>query len=398
MTNLSQPNLVPCDIPRLSETPMRVKGLVSAGKIQPFFDENDILASQKGNEEPIDFFIQMAMSNYKEEDSELVSSWDPTTPLSLQITDLPFGIVFNLGKVVSGFVYFNFDTDADDTTLDIAWGEKLDEKRGNKFPLLSTFGNKFGMRYHAKQSANSYQRFHWNGFRFLQLHFSGSPANITLKEVGVVLYLYPVESRGEFRCSDPKLDELYQVCNWTLRNCMHDGFEDCPSREQRQWVGDAYVETMVNYTLFGDTQLVKKLIRQVAQSQRGNGITQMATPGDSEVHGLIIPDYCLYWISILYQYYWYTGDTELVVEIFPSVLKALKWFLMFQNPITGLITDLPYWIFIDWSANDKWGANCAVNAQFYRVLHQVIELATAIGWGNNPSRAFRKGRNNLFWN
>ena len=185
---------------------------------------------------------------------------------------------------------------------------------------------------------------------------------------------------------------------------MHDGFEDCPSREQRQWVGDAYVETMVNYTLFGDTQLVKKLIRQVAQSQRGNGITQMATPGDSEVHGLIIPDYCLYWISILYQYYWYTGDTELVVEIFPSVLKALKWFLMFQNPITGLITDLPYWIFIDWSANDKWGANCAVNAQFYRVLHQVIELATAIGWEitlqglSEKAEIICSGINQYLWN
>ena len=154
-------------------------------------------------------------------------------------------------------------------------------------------------------------------FAFYNYILAVSPANITLKEVGVVLYLYPVRIESEFRCSDPKLDELYQVCNWTLRNCMHDGFEDCPSREQRQWVGDAYVETMVNYTLFGDTQLVKKLIRQVAQSQRGDGITQMANPGDSEVHGLIIPDYCLYWISILYQYYWYTGDTELVVEIFP---------------------------------------------------------------------------------
>ena len=77
---------------------------------------------------------------------------------------------------------------------------------------------------------------------------------------------------------------------------------------------------------------------------------------------------------------------------------------MFQNPITGLITDLPYWIFIDWSANDKWGANCAVNAQFYRVLHQVIELATAIGWEitlqglSEKAEIICSGINQYLWN
>ena len=53
-----------------------------------------------------------------------------------------------------------------------------------------------------------------------------------------------------------------------MQLCMHDGYEDCPSREQRQWVGDAYVEALVNFAAFGDTApRAKRLVRQ-AQSQR----------------------------------------------------------------------------------------------------------------------------------
>ena len=36
----------------------------------------------------------------------------------------------------------------------------------------------------------------------------------------------------------------------------------------RQFVGDAYVETLVNFVAFGDPYLTAKLLRQVQQSQR----------------------------------------------------------------------------------------------------------------------------------
>ncbi len=374
------PNLVACDIPRLSEERMPATRVVSAGEILPYFDEEDIRMSHEPREPPIDWVIQMGSSGYRTEFPDLVAHWDGKVPIERELADHPLGLVFDMGKDVSGFIYFEIEVEHAGTTVDVTWGEKLSDKRAFKFPEGNAYRQKYAMQYHCRAGQNAYEMFHWYGFRYIQLNISGPPGKIRIHAVGTNLYLYPVQPIGTFTCSDPRLGQLYDACRWTLRNCMHDGYEDCPSREQRQWIGDAYVEVMANFALFGDTALVKKLIRQVAQSQRGDGLTEMATPGDSHVHGLIIPDYCFYWMSILYQHYQYTGDRALVVEVMPSVIKALNWFLLYVDNRTGLITHLPYWIFIDWSTNDKWGANCPINAQFYHVLRQVLELGHIIGW------------------
>ncbi len=374
------PNLVPCDIPRLSEERLPATRLVSAGEISLCYDEEDIRLSREPGEPPIDFVIQMGSSGYKTEYPDLVGSLEGRSDIELYVKDNPVGLVADMGKDVSGFIYFEIEVEHAGTTVDVAWGEKLSEKRAFKFPEGNSYRQKYAMQYRCHAGKNAYEMFHWYGFRYFQLNISGPPGKVKLHAIGTKLYLYPVEYTGTFTCSDPRLGELYDACRWTLQNCMHDGYEDCPSREQRQWIGDAYVEVMANFALFGDIALVKKLIRQVAQSQRGDGLTEMATPGDSHVHGLIIPDYCFYWISILYQYYQYTGDQALVTEVIPSVIKALNWFVGYVDDRTGLITHLPYWIFIDWSTNDKWGASCPINAQFYHVLRQVLELGHLIGW------------------
>ena len=399
----SWPNLVPCDIPHLSEERKPATRLVSAGEIALYYDADDIRLSQEPGEPPIDFVIQMGFSGYKVEFPELVDCWDGREPITLTLQGNPIGLVFDMGKVVSGFIFFEIEVEHSGTTVDIAWGEKLNHERALKVPTGNPFKQKYAMQYYCREGMNEYEMFHWYGFRYIQLNISGPPGKIQIHAVGTNLYLYPVENVGSFRCSDPRLEELYETCRWTLRNCMHDGYEDCPSREQRQWIGDAYVEVMVNFSMFGDIALVKKLIRQVAQSQRGDGLTEMATPGDSHVHGLIIPDYCFYWISILYQYFQYTGDTTLVSEILPSVIKALNWFVEYVDLKTGLLTNLPYWIFIDWSVNDKWGANCTINAQFYHVLRQVVELGRIIGWDSATSkfegyaRKVSEGINRYLW-
>ena len=59
-----------------------------------------------------------------------------------------------------------------------------------------------------------------------------------IRGLGANLVNYPVEARGRFASSDPLLDQLWATGAYTLRQCMHDAWEDCPSREQRQWLGD----------------------------------------------------------------------------------------------------------------------------------------------------------------
>lgn len=380
------PQLVPCDIPRLEESRSYTDKIINAGKVETFFDDEDIKDSQLPGEEPIDFFMQHAFSPIDgTKTEEFDSGFDMTKEnpeLSFDINaDKTIGLVLDLEKVMSGFLFFEFESSSDDVLLDIGWSERLDDSKERPFPHYKPYKMKYGMQYKGKKGLNAYEMFHWYGLRYVHLNFSTSDkAEIALKTVGMNKYLYPVESIGYFRCNDEKINKLVDACAWTLRNCMHDGYEDCPSREQRQWIGDAYVEIMVNYALFGDTALVKKLIRQVAQSQRGDGLTFMATPGDHEIHGVTIPDYCLYWIMIVYQYYEYTGDVDIIKEVYPVMIRAIRWFLSYLDEDTGLMTDIPYWIFIDWSQNDKWGMNGVLNCQLYHALKILLEMGQIIGW------------------
>jgi alpha-L-rhamnosidase len=160
---------------------------------------------------------------------------------------------------------------------------------------------------------------------------------------------------------------------------MHDGYEDCPSREQRQWVGDAYVEMLVNFAAFGDTHLAAKLLRQVAHSQRPDGMTHMATPGDvASSWGLFIPDYCLYWVMTIGEYARYTGDTALAMELFPSVARGMAWFERYLDE-HGLLNSVPGWVFIDWADVDRRGECAALNALFCFALAHAANIARWCG-------------------
>src|SRR5271157_1427481 len=397
------PNMIKCDIPRLEESRVRASHIVSAGMIQEYFSEDDIEESLTDPaSDPIDFFTQLAMSTYKSGIADLDNTWQASGPLEVDLGEGPVGIVFDMGRDVSGHVYLDLVSEMPGTIIDIAWSEKLDAGRRNMLVYTRPFSEMYGSRFTCKAGENHHELFHWYGFRYLQLNIKGQ-GKVSLQDIGTNLFLYSVPE-ATFECDDERLNALYKACTWTLRNCMHDGYEDCPSREQRQWLGDASVEIMTCFATFGDTALARKLIVQCAQSQRGDGLTDMCTPGDADVHGLIIPDYCLYWINEIYQYYWYTGDLDFVVQMLPSMLRAIKWFIQYINPGTGLLENLPYWIFIDWSVNDKWGACCPLNAQLYITIKQLAEMGRLAGWNaavdhlDTIAEGIASGINLYLWN
>ena len=160
---------------------------------------------------------------------------------------------------------------------------------------------------------------------------------------------------------------------------------------------------MVNYACFGDTRLVAKAIRQTAQSQRRDGMTQMATPSDlAATNGLYIVDYCLLWIMTAGEYVLHTGDTSVIDDVFPNIVRAVAWFER-QIGDDGLLWDVPGWIFIDWAEVDKRGAPASLNALFVQALGAAAALADqqqAARWpsaGARWRRASPAAANRLLW-
>jgi hypothetical protein len=177
------------------------------------------------------------------------------------------------------------------------------------------------------------------------------------------------------------LTKLWTLGAYTLRQCMHDAWEDCPSREQRQWLGDVTVENLAAWAAFGDSAapLTAKFLVQVTESQRPDGLTQMFAPGDHKENGNLIPDWTLQWILCARDHWELTADQATIETIWPSVQKALAWFERLCGP-RGLIVDMPYWHFMDWAGLGRQAEAAAINAQFAGALRAAAVLAVVVGF------------------
>jgi alpha-L-rhamnosidase len=254
-------------------------------------------------------------------------------------------------------------------------------------PVAFLGGDQHVCRYIARPGAQVFETFEWCAIRWMQVTVRDAPAGLKIQGLGAMFTHYPVEERGKFTCSDAFLNELWSTGAYTLMLCMHDAWEDCPSREQRQWLGDATVENLAGHAAFGPcvAPLNAKFLLQAAESQRPDGLTQMFAPGDHGTDRVVIPDWTLQWILNAGDHYRLTGDTGTIDAILPSILKALAWFERLLDE-HGLISDMPDWHFMDWADIGRSGEAAALNAQLAGTFEAAAQLAQISGWQREAQR------------
>jgi hypothetical protein len=227
-----------------------------------------------------------------------------------------------------------------------------------------------------REGEQQFTQFEAAGFRYLQFQVLACTRPLIIHSILIEESAYPSDTPGAFSCSDGNLTELWKAGAYTASVCRQDGMIDCPSREQRQWTGDTYIQSLLNYVTDGDTRLVRKMLLQSAQTQRPDGMIMMASACDLEVDArTCIPDYALSWILAAERYVLHTGDYSILTEVFPSIAKAIAWFLPYLDA-NGLLSEVPGWVFIDWSDRlDKRGAVLALNALFAGALDAAARIA-----------------------
>jgi alpha-L-rhamnosidase len=182
------------------------------------------------------------------------------------------------------------------------------------------------------------------GLRYLAvLHPAGAEVELEVDE-----RLYPRADGACFSCDDDRLQRLWAVGARTVDLCSTDAFVDCPGREQRAWLGDAYVQGLVTFVTNPDTRLVARNLMLAARSRRPDGLLAMAAACDVARAGTTIPDFSLHWIRALSSYWLHTGDEELVRRLLPVaegiVERHEEW-----RGADGLLEDVPGWVFVEWA-------------------------------------------------
>ena len=85
-----------------------------------------------------------------------------------------------------------------------------------------------------------------------------------LHDAGKATASYPQARRGQFTCSDPLLNDIWDVGVRSVECCSEDTYTDCPTYEQTFWVGDGRNEALVDLLANGDPRLSANSLRVAA--------------------------------------------------------------------------------------------------------------------------------------
>lgn len=159
---------------------------------------------------------------------------------------------------------------------------------------------------------------------------------LEILDAGAVFTSQPVEYKGAFECSDERLNQIWKVSRWAVQICLQTHHLDSPNHQEPiSDPGDYVIESMVNHYAFAQPWLERQDIRKFAWVLK-----------DEKYHNFHT-SYSLAWLQMLMDYYDYTGDKSLVVEMSPYVHELLDTYASWRGK-NGIISEAPNYMFMDW--------------------------------------------------
>jgi hypothetical protein len=314
-------------------------------------------------------------------------------------TDSDFiAAVLDLGTYRTGHLILDIAEATGDEIIDVIFSEDVD-KTG--FATLrgtpeddSISQEATALRYRCRPGPQRWESFQYLGFRYATLIFRNVEKDKPLKVRHVALRQVHTafEQAAEFACSDERLNNIWRTARNTQLNCSFDAFVDCPWREQAQWWGDARIQSAVTAYAFGDTSLLERGIRQVAQSQAVDGSLHAHPPADAPGHRL--PDFMLAWVGSLHDWHLHTGRTELIRDCLPTLHRLFDFFERHEGE-EGLIGRFNgFWVFLDWAPLRKADYSAVLNLLYLQALRWASALCRVAGDSAGATR-YRKSADAL---
>lgn len=261
---------------------------------------------------------------------------------------------------------------------------------GDSVNIKETYGST--CFYTARGGEQTYIPTDSYGFRYLKITvLSGSiyaAHNVLLKQINLIDRRYPYIEAGNFTCDDLFLNDLFNRSVLTTKLNCEDGYTDCALREKVEWMGDAaLIQYPLTRSIFAvsdsdgilrsDHKLMVSMLRHIAQSQNDSGMFKAHHPSDRfDIHAYI-EDYSCLWVQALRQVYEFTGDKNLVSELWNPLKKQMKWFED-RRSANGLVYGREFTFF------DNPLAYCScngatLNAYLYKAFVDASFLASVIG-------------------
>ena len=160
---------------------------------------------------------------------------------------------------------------------------------------------------------------------------------------------------GNFECSDPLMNQIYQACQWTFQSLSLGGYTvDCPHRERLGYGGDAHVVCETGLSRFDLGAFYTKWVMDWRDCQEPSGEMPHTAPQYGGGGGPSWGGIC---VVLPWDLYLREGDRGILETSYPSIKKWLA-FLETESsdnllrPFTSVSTPgQPQWSFLgDWLA------------------------------------------------
>jgi alpha-L-rhamnosidase len=301
-------------------------------------------------------------------------------------------VTLDLGTYRTGHILLEIDDAAGDEFVDVLFCEEITK---SQLPLLVPVNTgcqeSQSLRYRCRPGDQKWESFHLMGMRYLLVVFRNVESRpLKVRRIAVRQVHTAFEGAGSFVCSDDRLNKIWEVGRNTQLNCSFDAFVDCPWREQAMWWGDSRVQAQVTAYAFGDTSLLERGIRLIAQSQAADGSLHAHAPADIPRHRL--PDFMMTWVGTLWDHYELTGRTDLLRESLDTMHRLFDFLQSHESP-DGLIGSFEgYWMFLDWVQIFKGDYSAPFNLLYLQSIHRACEICELLGEKQSAALYFVKGK------
>ena len=291
--------------------------------------------------------------------------------------------IFDLGSVTNGYLKFDFDL-IEDAEVELVFGEHFTNGR----VCASLGGRDFTHVIHAKKGKNDFtdylNRF---GLRYIQVYVYSSYCNIRyfgMRYTEYPLTEYPLLTDNQLR------QKIYKASVKTLKECMHEHYEDCPFREQALYAMDSRNQMLCGYYTFKEYSFARASIELLLKRIHVDGHTYLTAPCDRIT---TIPCFTLVTFLMLKEYTEHSNDKTLAEELWDKITFIIEKFSSFVDE-AGLLPRFKkqgVWNFYEWTEGmwNEWGDHplaegsveypSVLNAFFVIALESYSWLANKLG-------------------
>jgi alpha-L-rhamnosidase len=180
------------------------------------------------------------------------------------------------------------------------------------------------------QEETWFPQFFYAGCRYLQVDKKPAEPGGQLPRIeeieGVVVHSTS-EPIGEFECSNELLNRIRTLVRWAQRSNMVSVLTDCPHREKLGWLEQYHLNGPSIRYEFDVNRIFAKGMRDMADSQLGNGLVPNIAPEYTVFSGTFraAAEWGCSFIFVPWQQYQFTGDTALMGQYYDDMQKYMDY-------------------------------------------------------------------------